>query len=350
MKIDEGDLPEELKKNVFLTTIDNVYNWGRVRSMWPMAFGLACCAIEFMAMMASRFDLSRFGMEIIRASPRQADLMFVSGTVTKKMVPNIVRLYNQMAEPKYVLAMGACATSGGPFKEGYNVVSGIDKFIPVDVYVPGCPPTPEAILYGVLKVHEKVFGQSISTAPWYRKDQLNEPLPMPVLGPDLYNLKDYEALKKIAAAEADTETSGQGDAVDKVDRTALCLILSTCLPRLPGWRTTMTDATTQTGLPFNDVVPGAVLESTKNGLVVAAERLLELARYLRDQRGLRLPLDGHQRGLAAVFRGGVLPLRRGAAEGSAGPQGSSDRQGQPVVPSLISVWPGADLRSAKSTT
>jgi len=176
--------------------------------MWPMAFGLACCAIEFMAMMASRFDLSRFGMEIIRASPRQADLMFVSGTVTKKMVPNIVRLYNQMAEPKYVLAVGACATSGGPFKEGYNVVSGIDKFIPVDVYVPGCPPTPEAILYGVFKVHEKVFGQSISTAPWYRKDQLNEPLPMPVLGPDLYNLKDYEALKKIAKAEVDTETSG----------------------------------------------------------------------------------------------------------------------------------------------
>jgi NADH-quinone oxidoreductase subunit B len=151
--------------------------------------------------MASRFDLSRFGMEIIRASPRQADLMFVSGTVTKKMVPNIVRLYNQMAEPKYVLAVGACATSGGPFKEGYNVVSGIDKFIPVDVYVPGCPPTPEAILYGVFKVHEKVFGQSVSTAPWYRKDQLNEPLPMPILGPDLYNLKDYEALKKIAAGE-----------------------------------------------------------------------------------------------------------------------------------------------------
>ncbi len=200
MKIDEPELAEELKKNVFLTTIDNIYNWGRVRSMWPMAFGLACCAIEFMAMMASRFDLSRFGMEIIRASPRQADLMFVSGTVTKKMAPNIVRLYNQMAEPKYVLAVGACATSGGPFKEGYNVVSGIDKFIPVDVYVPGCPPTPEAILYGVMKVHEKVFTQSVKTAPWYRKDQLNEPLPLPVLGPDLYNSKDRETLKKALAA------------------------------------------------------------------------------------------------------------------------------------------------------
>jgi NADH-quinone oxidoreductase subunit B len=195
-----SDIPEELKKNVFLATVDTVYNWGRAHSMWPMAFGLACCAIEFMAMMAARWDLSRFGMEIVRASPRQADLMIVSGTVTKKMVPNIVRLYNQMAEPKYVLAMGACATSGGPFKEGYNVVSGIDKYIPVDVYVAGCPPTPEALLYGILKVHEKVLGQSVKTAPWYRKDELNEALPLPVLGPDLYNPKDRAALKEIAEA------------------------------------------------------------------------------------------------------------------------------------------------------
>ena len=208
MKIDdiEDDLPEELKKNVFLTMVDNVYNWGRARSMWPMMFGLACCAIEMIAVQAARFDLSRFGMEIMRASPRQADLMIVSGTVTKKMMPNIVRLYNQMAEPKYVLAMGACATSGGPFKEGYNVVSGIDKFVPVDVYVPGCPPTPEALLYGVMQVHKKVFRQSVSTAPWYRKDQLNEPLPVPVLGPDLYNPKDREALKKLAEAAREQQT------------------------------------------------------------------------------------------------------------------------------------------------
>lgn len=206
---EESALPEELKRNVLLTTVDSVYNWGRARSMWPMAFGLACCAIEFMAMMAARWDLSRFGMEIVRASPRQADLMIVSGTVTKKMVPNIVRLFNQMAEPKYVLAMGACATSGGPFKEGYNVVSGIDKFVPVDVYVPGCPPTPEALLYGILKVHEKVYGQSIKAVPWYRKDQLNEPLPVPVLGPDLYNTRDREALKQaVAAQEADRQVEG----------------------------------------------------------------------------------------------------------------------------------------------
>jgi NADH-quinone oxidoreductase subunit B len=198
-KPSEPEVPEELKRNVFLTTVDTVYNWGRVRSMWPMMFGLACCAIEFLAMMAARWDLSRFGMEIVRASPRQADLMIVSGTVTKKMAPNIVRLYNQMAEPKYVLAMGACATSGGPFKEGYNVVSGVDKIVPVDVYLPGCPPSPEALLYAILKLHEKVRGQSITTAPWYKKDQLNEPLPIPVLGPDLYHPQNREALKQGAS-------------------------------------------------------------------------------------------------------------------------------------------------------
>lgn len=204
MKIDEPGLPEELKKSVFLTTVDNVYNWGRARSMWPMSFGLACCAIEFMAVGGARFDLSRFGMEIMRASPRQADLMIISGTVTKKMLPNIVRLYNQMAEPKYVMAMGACATSGGPFKEGYNVVSGIDKHVPVDVYVPGCPPTPDAVLYGFMKVHEKVFSQSVRTAPWYRKDMLNEPVPLPVLGPDLINPRDRAALEKLAAPKEDS--------------------------------------------------------------------------------------------------------------------------------------------------
>ncbi len=206
----QPEVPDELKRNVFLTTLDTIYNFGRARSMWPMMFGLACCAIEFIAMMAARFDLSRFGMEITRASPRQADLMFVSGTVTKKMVPNIVRLYNQMAEPKYVLAVGACATSGGPFKEGYNVVSGIDKFIPVDVYVPGCPPTPEAILYGVMKVHEKVLKQSVKTVPGYRKDQRNEPVPVPVLGPDLYNPKDREALKKALAELSTQRGTGEG--------------------------------------------------------------------------------------------------------------------------------------------
>lgn len=196
-------VPEELQANVLVTTIDKVYNWSRKSSMWPLLFGLACCAIEMIATASSRFDLARFGMEIMRPSPRQSDLMIVSGTVTKKMVPAIVRIYNQMAEPRYVLAMGACATGGGPFKEGYNVVSGIDKYIPVDVYVPGCPPTPEALIYGLLKVHQKVERQSIAKVPWYRKDQSGF-VPVPVLGPDIFDPRQVSLIKQhtIKAAPA----------------------------------------------------------------------------------------------------------------------------------------------------
>jgi len=119
--------PEEPKSSALITGVDTIYNWGRMYSIWPIAFGLACCAIEFFASGTARYDLARFGAELARASPRQADLMVVSGTVTKKMAPQVVRLYNQMPEPKYVIAMGDCATAGGPFKEGYPVVSGVDK-------------------------------------------------------------------------------------------------------------------------------------------------------------------------------------------------------------------------------
>jgi NADH-quinone oxidoreductase subunit B len=132
---------------------------------------------------------------VMRPSPRQSDLMIVSGTVTKKMVPAIVRIYNQMAEPRYVLSMGACATGGGPFKEGYNVVSGIDKYIPVDVYVPGCPPTPDALIYGILKLHDKVLRQSIMTVPWYQKGS-SEFVPVPILGPDIFDPRQIQLIKE----------------------------------------------------------------------------------------------------------------------------------------------------------
>ena len=190
-------VPPELSNNLFVTSLDKLYNWGRKRSMWPIMFGLACCAIEMICTAAGRYDLERFGAGLMRPSPRQADLMIVSGTVTKKMVPTIVRLYNQMPEPKYVLSMGACATSGGPFKEGYNVVSGIDKFLPVDVYVPGCPPKPEALLHGFLKMFEKVEKQSILTVPWYRKTDI-EAIPVPVLGPDLIDLRRATEIRELA--------------------------------------------------------------------------------------------------------------------------------------------------------
>ena len=208
---DEISVPDELEANVLITTVDKIYNWSRRSSMWPLLFGLACCAIEMIATAASRYDLARFGMEVMRPSPRQSDLMIVSGTVTKKMVPAIVRIYNQMAEPRYVLSMGACATGGGPFKEGYNVVSGIDKYIPVDVYVPGCPPTPEALIFGLLKMHEKVDRQSIVSVPWYQKDS-SQFVPVPRLGPDVFDPRQVELIKdttlKAATAAVATSTNG----------------------------------------------------------------------------------------------------------------------------------------------
>lgn len=197
-------LEEQVRRSVWVTTfdkfvdfVDGIYNWGRRNAIWPMGFGLACCAIEFICTQASRFDMSRFGMELVRASPRQADLIIISGTVTKKMVPAIVRLYNQMAEPKYVVAMGACATAGGPFKEGYNVVSGIDKFLPVDVYVPGCPPTPQALLHGLMQLQRKIDSQSVRTVAWYQKG-VPEGVPEPVLGPDLFDPRRAEEIREIS--------------------------------------------------------------------------------------------------------------------------------------------------------
>jgi NADH-quinone oxidoreductase subunit B len=187
-------IPDEVAENIFITTIDKIYNWSRRNSLWPLGFGLACCAIEMICTAASRYDLARFGMEVFRATPRQADLMIVSGTVTKKMIPTIVRLYNQMPEPRSVLSMGACANGGGPFKEGYNVLDGVDKLIPVDVYVPGCPPTPQALINGLIALQQKIDQQSITSVPWYKKGTPGEFIPVPVLGPDLVDLRQIEIM------------------------------------------------------------------------------------------------------------------------------------------------------------
>jgi NADH-quinone oxidoreductase subunit B len=200
----EFPVPADMQGNVAVTSLSKIYNWSRRSSMWPMLFGLACCAIEMIATASSRYDLSRFGMEVMRASPRQSDLMIVSGTVTKKMVVPIVRLYNQMPEPKYVLAMGACASGGGPFKEGYNVVSGIDQYVPVDVYIPGCPPTPQALLYGLIALQKKIDGQSLGNmddVPWYGVGP-SDPVPVPVLGPDIIDPRQAELIRQQAARAA----------------------------------------------------------------------------------------------------------------------------------------------------
>ncbi len=154
-------VPEELRGHVMVASLQSLFNWGRSNSLWPVTFGLACCAIEYMAVQNSRFDLSRFGMEVNRASPRQADVMIVSGTVTVKMAPAIRRIYDQMAEPKYVVSMGVCATAGGPYQGSYSTVPGVDNFLPVDVYVAGCPPRPDALIYAMMQLQKKIVANQI---------------------------------------------------------------------------------------------------------------------------------------------------------------------------------------------
>lgn len=152
-------LLNELNKertNVIVGKLDDIINWGRSNSLWSLTFATSCCGIEFMAVGAARYDFARFGFEVTRNSPRQADLIMVAGTITHKMAPVLKRLYDQMAEPKYVVAVGGCAISGGPFKGSYHVLNGVDKILPVDVYIPGCPPRPEAMLYGMMQLQRKV--------------------------------------------------------------------------------------------------------------------------------------------------------------------------------------------------
>jgi len=156
-------LDEELKRNILLTSVDAMLDWARRSSLWPVFCFPACCAFEFITTAASRFDISRFGMEVIRASPRQADLMITAGTLTWKLAPQVKRIYDQMAEPKWVIAMGACAISGGIFRSSYSVVPGYNRIIPVDVYVPGCPPRPEALLYGIGMLQKKIAKISLVT-------------------------------------------------------------------------------------------------------------------------------------------------------------------------------------------
>ena len=161
-----GWIENRFEEGLIVTSLDRAINWARESSLWPMTFGIACCAIEMMATGASRFDIDRFGAGAFRATPRQADLMIVAGTVTYKMASRVRRLFHQMAEPRYVMAMGACTVGGGPyFIHGYHVVKGVDLVVPVDIYVPGCPPRPEALLEGLMRLQDKIRRQTLAKRP-----------------------------------------------------------------------------------------------------------------------------------------------------------------------------------------
>ena len=184
LAISPQERDELRRQGILLTSLQELYTWGSSHSVWPLNFGLACCAIEMIAASMAKFDIARFGSEVFRPSPRQADLLIVSGTVTKKMAPQVVRLWDQMPEPKYCIAMGACAISGGPFKQGYNVLKGIDRYIPVDIYIPGCPPRPEALLHGLVQLQEKIRGFKLTgpDAPRHLRSDLKCDYPVPEFG------------------------------------------------------------------------------------------------------------------------------------------------------------------------
>jgi len=159
---------EEVERGVLFTSVEKMVNWARANAIWPLGFGLACCAIEMMAIVGPRFDISRFGAEVFRASPRQADLMIVAGRVSIKMAPVLRQLYDQMPDPKWVISMGACASCGGMFNN-YAIVQGVDKIVPVDVYVPGCPPRPENLIHGIMKLQEKILASRVELGPAPRR-------------------------------------------------------------------------------------------------------------------------------------------------------------------------------------
>ena len=343
-----------------LTMVDQVYNWGRRSSLWPLGFGLACCAIEMICTASSRFDLARFGAEVFRGSPRQADVMIVSGTVTKTMMPTIARLYDQMPEPKYVIAMGACASGGGPFKEGYNVVPGIDKYLPVDVYIPGCPPSPQALLHGIITLQKKIDGEKITRSPWYRGDAIRE-VPVPVLGPDLIDLRLVEitaeraalglgeaheaGLEKPPIIAAPTVQDDLPPTPEPVEPGAKPKHVKKGIPVIarPSVVWVGDEGLQKLRLEINARVATDAATTVRAALLVPVEHWLEVARFLRNQYDYLANLTAvhYADAIEIIYHlddtrqpGRLLQIRVRAAEANAVGE----------VPSVVAIWPGADFQ------
>jgi NADH-quinone oxidoreductase subunit C/D len=331
-------LEQEVRRHIAVTSwgkllgmLDAVVNWGRRSSIWPLQFGLACCAIEMIATAASRFDIARFGAELFRASPRQADLMIVSGTVVKRMVPMIVRLYNQMPEPKYVISMGACSTGGGPFKEGYNVVSGIDEFLPVDVYIPGCPPTPQALLDGLITLQKKIDGESLKTVRWYDKDA-PAAVPVPMLGPDLVDPKQMDELR--FACQNPDKYERQ---IKEMPKLMPAFAVDTEIKEAPTTAQDLARKITET-LKLED----AVL-AQKDNLVVDVRNSLEVFKHLKDTHSYDYLANLTSTDYADCYE--VVYHLASTKKGGPvlGVKIRADKQ-NPKVPSLCSIWPGANFQ------
>ncbi len=372
-------LQKELEQHVLVTSwdkllgiVDTVYNWGRRSSLWPLGFGLACCAIEMICTASSRFDIARFGAEVFRGSPRQADLMIVSGTVTKTMMPMIARLYDQMPEPKYVISMGACASGGGPFKEGYNVVSGIDKYLPVDVYIPGCPPTPQALLNGLIVLQKKIDGEKLDipligrkgTTPWYETD-VDRDVAIPVLGPDLIDLRMVEIIAERTAAGL---VEAREEKLPKPVK-VLAPQSESAAPSEPTPAADAPRAKPAKKVKKAEVKPTLVwlgdeglselsgrlkakfgvsaVEIVQAGLLIEPEKLVPVCFYLRDENLIKydylaslqsvhyedcIEINYHLDSTTTPGKVIVLRVRTAEAEGVG------------EVPSVISVWRGADFQ------
>ena len=366
-------LQKELEQHVLVTSwdkllgmVDTVYNWGRRSSLWPLGFGLACCAIEMICTASSRFDIARFGAEVFRGSPRQADVMIVSGTVTKTMMPMIARLYDQMPEPKYVISMGACASGGGPFKEGYNVVSGIDKYLPVDVYVPGCPPTPQALLNGLIMLQKKIDGEKLDipllgrkgTTPWYVPES-DRDVAVPVLGPDLIDLRTVEITAERTAQgliEAREETlvkptkipspqpvSAANPEAEPAGKPAKKVKKAEVKPSLV-WLGD--EGLKELADRINAKFTGSV-QIVNAGLLTEPSQLVGICRYLRDENPIKYDYLASLQSvhyedeievnyqLDSTTNPGKLILLRVRTD---------EAEGKGEVPSVISVWPGADFQ------